>query len=140
MLYNGKNDFREENVPSRAKKTNKQKKKTTKYWHKTFKHLVLFGTCKNCIGKLSTKMLKKPNALKVDAYQMLLSFKTSLAYNIFLTSRRTTVSVVKQPLSDITRFFARLCPMFGAIFRLGFHKLTRYMFLLVAFHLPIILQ
>ena len=31
-----------------------------------------------------------------------------------LTSRRTTVSVVKQPSPNITRFFALHCPMSGA--------------------------
>ena len=33
--------------------------------------------------------------------------------NTFLTSRRTTVSVVKQPSSDINQFFAGHCPMSG---------------------------
>ena len=34
-------------------------------------------------------------------------------YQLFLTSRRTTASVVKQLLSDITQFFGGLCPISG---------------------------
>ena len=37
------------------------------------------------------------------AYQMLVSFKTSVTYFFFLTSHQTTVSVVKEVPSDITR-------------------------------------
>ena len=42
---------------------------------------------------------------------MLLSLKTSITYNVFLTSRRATVSVKKQFSTDITRFFAGHCLM-----------------------------
>ena len=45
---------------------------------------------------------------------MILSFKTSITYNFFLTLYRTTVSVVKQLSSDVTQFFAGHCPMSGA--------------------------
>ena len=41
---------------------------------------------------------------------MLLSFKT---LENFLTSHWATVSIVKQLLSELTRFFARHCPMSG---------------------------
>ena len=47
------------------------------------------------------------------AYRMLLSLKTSVKKKK-LTSRRTTVSVVKQPSSHITRTFAGHCPMYVA--------------------------
>ena len=45
---------------------------------------------------------------------MLVTFKSSVTYKKFLTSRRATLSVVKQLSSDITRFFAGRCPIFGA--------------------------
>ena len=52
---------------------------------------------KKRISKLSIKMfLKRENRVgKAYAYRMLLCFKTSVAYNFFLTSRWTTVSVMK---------------------------------------------
>ena len=52
--------------------------------------------------------------LKYYAYQMVvLSFKTSLTYKFYLTSRRTTVSVVKQcrffpDISNIRRYYIGL--------------------------------
>ena len=57
------------------------------------------------------KLLKKPKGVKTYAYQMLLSSKTSVTYNSFLTSRQTTVSVVKQPSLAITQVFAGHYPM-----------------------------
>ena len=56
---------------------------------------------------------RKTRAGKAYAYRMLLSFKTSLTYKKNLTSRRTTVFVVKLLLSDITRVFSGHCPMAG---------------------------
>ena len=44
-------------------------------------------------------------------YGMLLSFKTRVANNFFLTLRWATGSVVKQFSSDIVQFFAGHCPM-----------------------------
>ena len=51
--------------------------------------------------------------LKYYAYQMVVSFKTSVTYQFYLTSRRTTVSVVKQcwffpDISDIRRYYIGL--------------------------------
>ena len=59
---------------------------------------------------------RKIRAGKVYSHRMLWSLKMSVTMSFFLilTSRRTTVSVVKQPLSDITRFFAGHCPVSGA--------------------------
>ena len=57
---------------------------------------------------------RKTRAGKAYAYRMLLSFKTLLTYNFFLSSRRSNVSVVKQLLMDATQFFAGYCPMSGA--------------------------
>ena len=57
---------------------------------------------------------KKTKAVKGYTYHMLLSFKTLVNLNFFLTSSRKDVSVVRQPLSDITRHFARHCPMSAA--------------------------
>ena len=45
----------------------------------------------------------------VPAYRMLLSFKTSVTIQRKLTSQWTIVPVVKQLLSDITRFSAADC-------------------------------
>ena len=76
-----------------------------------------FECKKHCLSKLSIKIFikRKTKARKVFVNRMLLSFETSVAYkNFLLTSRRTTVSVVKQLLSNISRFFARHCPMSGA--------------------------
>ena len=42
-------------------------------------------------------------------YQMLLSFKMLETYILFKTFYWTTVSIVKQLLSDITQFFVRHC-------------------------------
>ena len=44
---------------------------------------------------------------KTYAYQMYVSFKTSVTYKSFLISHWTTVSVVKQLSSEITQFFCR---------------------------------
>ena len=51
---------------------------------------------------------------------MILSLKASVAYKKMFTLRRTTLSVVEQPSSDITRLFAGHCPMSGANIRLKF--------------------
>ena len=57
----------------------------------------------------------KARAGMTYVYQMPLSFKTSVSYKKdFLILRRTTLSVVKQLPSDITQFFAKYCPMYGA--------------------------
>ena len=45
------------------------------------------------------------------ASRMLLSFKTWVTYKLFLTSSRTTMSVMRQLSSVVTRFFAGYCPM-----------------------------
>ena len=58
---------------------------------------------------------RKTREGKVYGYQMLLRFKTLVIYKkIFLTSLRTTASVLKQLLSDITRYFAEHCLLPGA--------------------------
>ena len=57
---------------------------------------------------------RETRAGKVYAYQMPLSFKMLVVFFFFLTSCQTTVSVVKQFSSDIIRFFARHCLMYGA--------------------------
>ena len=51
---------------------------------------------------------------------MLLNFKTSVTYNFFSTSHRTTVSVVKQISSDIGYLLPDIvrCPVL--IFRLAY--------------------
>ena len=56
---------------------------------------------------------RETRAGKVYAYQMRLSFKMLVVF-FFLTSCQTTVSVVKQFSSDIIRFFAGHCRMYGA--------------------------
>ena len=61
---------------------------------------------------------------KAYAHRMLLSFKTLVANNIFLTSRRTTVSVVKQFLSDIIQFFAGHYPMSALRKKSLFHLIS----------------
>ena len=60
--------------------------------------------------------IKKPEAVRAYAYQMLLRFKTSVTIYIYIyiyiqNSRRKTVSVVKQSSPKITQFFAGHCPM-----------------------------
>ena len=57
---------------------------------------------------------RKTTAGKVYVYRMLLSLKTLVTYKKNLTASRTTLSVVKQLLSDITRFFVEHRPMPGA--------------------------
>ena len=97
-------------------KLSQTEQKITKYWYKIFllKHILRFGIWKNCISKLPIKMFTiKTKAVKAYVYRMLLSVNTSVPYKFFLTSRRTIVSVVKQPSSDITRFFVGDCPMSG---------------------------
>ena len=61
-------------------------------------------------------MLTKRNARagKTYAYGMFRSFKTPVTHKKNLTSRWTTVSVVKELSSDITRFFAGHSLMSGA--------------------------
>ena len=73
---------------------------------------------KNCISKLSIKMFiqRKTRARRAHANQMLLIFKMSVTNNLFLTSRRTTVFLVKLHSSDISRYFAGHCPMSGVNF------------------------
>ena len=69
--------------------------------------------------------LKNQSCKGLWTYQMLLSIKM-LVYSlikIFLTSHWTTLSIMKQPSSDITQFFAGHCPMSGAtiqVWMLGF--------------------
>ena len=58
--------------------------------------------------------MKKTRAEKGYAYGMLWSFKMSVTCKFFLTSRRTTVPVVKELLSDITQTFTGHCAMSGA--------------------------
>ena len=62
--------------------------------------------------------IKKPKAVRAYAYRMLLSFKTLIIYKKKINSRRTTVSLVKQTSSDITRFFAKISVL---IFRLDLY-------------------
>ena len=59
---------------------------------------------------------RKNRAGKTYACRMLLSIKTDVVCinPSFLTSQKTTVSVVKQLSLGITRFFAGNCPMSGA--------------------------
>ena len=57
---------------------------------------------------------RKIRAGKANTYRMILSVKMLETNKKVLTSRRATVSVVRQLLLDITRFFAAYCPMFGA--------------------------
>ena len=112
----------------RGEAVSSKMKKTVKYWYKIFllKHIARFGIWKNCINKLSIKMLiKKPKAVKVYAYQMLLSFKTSVTY-IYkkITSCRTNTSIVKEPSLNILEFlpdFVR-CPIL--IFRFAEGHIT----------------
>ena len=54
---------------------------------------------------------RKTTGGKAYVYQMLVSFKTSGTYKKKLTSRWTSVFVMKQLSSDITGFFAGHCPM-----------------------------
>ena len=56
------------------------------------------------MSKLSIKMFIKREIRggKTYVYRMVLSFKTSVTFDFFVTSRRTPVSVVKQFSSDIT--------------------------------------
>ena len=70
-------------------------------------------------------LIKKPKAVKVYAYQMLLSFKTSVTY-IYkkITSCRTNTSIVKEPSLNILEFlpdFVR-CPIL--IFRFAEGHIT----------------
>ena len=75
-----------------------------------------FESKENFISKLTIKMTikRKTRAEKAYGYRLLLSFKTLVTYNFFLTSHRTTVPVVKQLSPDITRYFAGHCPMSGS--------------------------
>ena len=59
---------------------------------------------KNCRSKLSIEMFikRKNRSGKTYAFEMVLNFKTLVAYKKSLTSRRITVSFVKQFSSDIT--------------------------------------
>ena len=68
------------------------------------------------MSKLSIKMFIKREIRggKTYVYRMVLSFKTSVTVDFFVTSRRTPVSVVEQFSSDITWFFAKHCLMSGA--------------------------
>ena len=79
--------------------------------------------------KLSIKMLikRKTRPGKSYACQMLLSFKTLVTYDLFLTSRQTFVSVVKQLSLDITRFFAGHCPMSVAVIQAIINICISYM-------------
>ena len=96
--------------------------KTTKYLYKIFliKHILRVQILKqsasvNFLLKLSIKI----RVGKAYAYQILLSFKTSVTheYFFFFTSRRTTVSVVKQLCFDITQFFPGIVQCPRLIFR-----------------------
>ena len=59
---------------------------------------------KNCRSKLSIEMFikRKNRSGKTYASEMVLNFKTLVAYKKSLTSRWITVSFVKQFSSDIT--------------------------------------
>ena len=58
---------------------------------------------------------RENRAGKAYVYRMLLSFKTSVTYEIFfLNLHQTTAPVVKQFSSDTTRFFAGHCPISDA--------------------------
>ena len=59
---------------------------------------------KNCRSKLSIEMFieRKDRSGKTYASEMVLSFKTLVAYKKSLTSHWITVSFVKQFLSEIT--------------------------------------
>ena len=59
---------------------------------------------KNCRSKLSIEMFikRKNRSGKTYAFEMVLNFKTLVAYKKSLTSRRITASFVKQFSSDIT--------------------------------------
>ena len=56
----------------------------------------------------------KTRAEKVCAYQVLLSFKTSVTSEFFLIHAGQLCPLVKQRSSDITRFFAGHCHISGA--------------------------
>ena len=87
-------------------------KKPTKYWYKTFllKYIVRFATWKNCISKLSIKIfIKKPKAVKTYSYRM-----TSVTHKNFFNFTPDNCVRCEAALSDITRFFARHCLIFGA--------------------------
>ena len=57
--------------------------------------------------------IKKPKSVKAYAYRMILNFKKSVTYKK-KTFTPNNLSVVKQPSSDITQFFAGHCSMSGA--------------------------
>lgn len=60
-------------------------------------------------------MKRKTRAVKAYAYRMLLTFKRwATDKKRKLTTRQTTVSVVKQLSLDITQFFAANFLMYGA--------------------------
>ena len=68
---------------------------------------------------------RKTTAGKVHAYRILLRFKTSLTCIFSLTSQRTTLSVVKQFLSDIIRFFAGHCPTSDVNIQAWLHNMLK---------------
>ena len=57
---------------------------------------------------------RKTRAGKVCAYRMGVSFETWVTHKKKLTSRRKTLSVVKQLSLDITPFYDEHCPMSDA--------------------------
>ena len=68
---------------------------------------------RNCISKFYMEMFiyRKTRAGNAYAYQMLLSFQTSVTYKKKLTSNQRTLSILKQLSQDITPFSAGHCPM-----------------------------
>ena len=67
-------------------------------------------------------IIRKTRAGMAYAYRMLLSLKTSVTYIKNFTTRRATVSLMTQLLSDITRFFPGHFPMSGANMQASLRK------------------
>ena len=105
LSTNTYNVFRGEAAPSRAKAT-------AKYWYKIFllKHIVQFEIWKSCISRLSIKMLIKKQK---QERPVLTKYQIPEFWDVF-EFWNSTVSVVKQPSSDKTRFFVVHYPMSGA--------------------------
>ena len=97
---------------SSEEKLSQTGRKTADYWCKIFllKHILRFEYKEKCLSKLSIKIFTK-RSQSMEGLCLPNASELLVTCNFFKNSLQTTVSVVKQLLSDVTQFFCQMLSM-----------------------------